>query len=221
MKLNILLACFCLVGSLLHAQSDAVTPPRVEFTVNPFMLAYLSPNLGIRLQSKGKWYPEFYVAAQLPLMRSHGTYTPFSTPFTVFHGIGATVYGGVSKSSNGFGQSGSRLSLQFGVKAYQTGTYDYRAGIASGQPCGTVNHARVTLGPRVIFAHRFNPGQHAGIELFSGVGARVGYNLYDYTMEGDMEQESYCKPLPNFQPYLKQTLSVPITLHMGLNVVLH
>lgn len=185
------------------------------------MLAYLSPNLGIRLQSKGKWYPEFYVAAQLPLLRNHSLFYPLGTPFTVFQGIGATVYGGISKSSNGFGQSGSRLSLQFGVKAYQTGAYNYRAGIASGQPCGTVNHARVTLGPRVIFAHRFNPGKHAGIELFSGVGARVGYNLKNYTMEGDMEQESYCKPLPNFQPYLKQTLSVPITLHMGLNVVLH
>ena len=221
MKVSILLVSFCLAGSLVFGQSAPSSGPRLEIAVNPLMLAYWSPNLGLRLDSRGNWDPEFNVAVQLPLLRNMDVFLPMGEPFTNLRRIGGTFYAGISKSQNGFGQRGFKLTLQIGVKGFDTGVYEYRAGLASGQSCGKRSHTRITAGPRVLFAHRFRPGKHAGIEMYAGAGARVGINRREIYEEGWMEQDTYCRPDPSFEPHTVQTLSVPVTLHMGFNVVFH
>ncbi len=215
---------FALFLSLIQTFGFAQRPePRLEWRVNPLALGLFTPNLGIRINSSGAWKPDFQLAVQLPWARITSTdhWTIGSTHISQSSlGYAVTFYGGLTRMKKGWGESGGRISLQLGGKAFRTGEY-YWGGGSTGSACGIFDVIRINFGPRAEFGQYFALGKRFGLELFGGAGFRAGISQVKKLRHGVLEYDN-CVNTSGFNPDLtfpNARFSFVPTLHGGISLV--
>ena len=201
------------------------TESKLEFRLNPLSVGLLSPNLGMRINTTGEWKPDFTLTVQLPWSRISAKehWTIGSTHiFQSSLGYAYTLYGGVTRMRQGWGQSGGRISLQFGGKAFRTDEY-YWGGGSTGSACGIYDQVRINFGPRAEFGHYFALNNRFGLELFGGAGFRAGFNQTKRLKHGEISSDN-CQNESGFvsdTEFPAASFSFVPTLHGGFYLVFH
>ncbi|MEY3444506.1 MAG: hypothetical protein RLZZ519_2787 [Bacteroidota bacterium] len=197
--------------------------PKLEWRVNPLALGLFTPNLGIRVNSAGIWKPDFQLAVQLPWARiaAKDHWTIGSSHLSQSSlGYAVIFYGGLTRMKTGWGESGGRISLQLGGKAFRTGEY-YWGGGSTGSACGIFDEIRINFGPRAEFGQYFALGNRFGLELFGGAGFRAGFSQVKELRYGELEDDN-CVNSSGFTPdvtFPNARFSFVPTLHGGLSLV--
>lgn len=194
---------------------------RVALRLNPLTFAHLQPNLGIRLNTAADWKPELSLAYQFPFINHVVPMAPHTLLMSGFKGMmghGVTVYGGLTRLRGEWTGRGSAFSILLGMRAFRTGVYYWEDGGSTGQRCGMRDELRATFGPKAIWSERLvlSP-KHLGLELYMGMGFRLGFQRRQVLREGEIYYD--CAAYPDFVPDTElgpARFAWSPTLHMGL-----
>jgi hypothetical protein len=197
---------------------------KLEWRLNFFRLPMLDFNLGLRVNTSHAWKPDFYASYQMPfthLLWTDKTKTGATPLLLDMRGPGFSVYGGVTRFKGDWGARGRRLTLQIGIKAYQTGKYHWRRE-GDDADCGDQDKIKVTMGPRILWNEYFPISKRIGVELFGGVGARFGFTQYKVYNSGTAYNNCYTY-YPTGQPPIdwgRREFTFAPAIHAGLSLVL-